>query len=464
MTTIHLNQQTTGYQIHLVAEDEKAQKGKGLEITYCGQEENICIEVGIGKIEKLDPIMTKEIAAKAIKEVQRLGAKAVSFNIGVLTRANGLKNLQDIVEGILLASTLPKSYKQVPLEESFKVYLEGISEEEMERAQKLISQRKHIVEGILLARDWVNAPGNKLTPRHFVENIQKAFEGSKVEVEVMDGEAVQKMGMEALYAVGDSSSHKPYFVVLRYLQNPKSQEIMGLVGKGVTCDTGGYCLKSAGSMLGIKGDMAGAAAVLGAVYGLSKNECQVNVVACIPICENRISESSLLPGDVIGSLSGKQIEVLNTDAEGRLILADAMTYIVSNEKVTKVLDIATLTGAVVSLLGFSIGGVLCDDDTLWESLETSAHKAGERYLRIPFYKEHEKMIESKIADIKNMGESYCGTITAALFIREFAQGVSWIHLDIAGTAWVDSPVFEYQHKGATGAGVTSIYYLCQQIH
>ncbi|MGL4800080.1 MAG: leucyl aminopeptidase family protein, partial [Cellulosilyticaceae bacterium] len=303
---------------------------------------------------------------------------------------------------------------------------------------------------------------NKLRPEQFVAEIQALFEGTAVEVEVFDEVKLREMGMEALLAVGTSSAYSPYLVTLRYLQNPDSEEVMGLVGKGVTCDTGGYCLKAASSMLGIKGDMAGAATIIGTVKALQMNNKKTNVVACIPICENRISEGSLLPGDVIGSYSGKTIEILNTDAEGRLILADAVSYIVKQEKVTAVLDIATLTGAVVGLLGFSIGGVLCDNQELWETFSRASDLAGERYLQVPYYDEHTKMIESTIADIKNMGESYCGTITAGLFIRAFAEEKPWIHLDIAGTAWVDAPVFEYQTKGATGAGITSIYYLCQQ--
>ena len=239
------------------------------------------------------------------------------------------------------------------------------------------------------------------------------------------------------------------------------KQIFGLIGKGVTCDSGGYCLKPANSMLGIRGDMAGAASVIGSIYALAKNNIKTNVVAITPICENRISDSSLLPGDVISSYSGKTIEVLNTDAEGRLILADAVSYGIINEKITKVLDIATLTGAVVNLLGFSIGGVMCDNQELFNNFERAHNISGERYLRLPFYKEHKSMIESSIADIKNLGKSHCGTLTAGLFIREFAQGKPWIHIDIAGTAWVEPPIFEYQSKGATGAGVTTIYELCK---
>src|SRR5699024_5387541 len=195
----------------------------------------------------------------------------------------------------------------------------------------------------------------------------------------------------------------------------------------------------------------------GAVYALARNHAKVNAVAVIPMCENRLSDGSLLPGDVIGSYSGKTIEIANTDAEGRLILADAVSYAVREEGATEILDIATLTGAVVNMFGFTVAGVVSDDDSLFERFQNGFTKAGERYWRIPFYEEHEKMIESRVADVRNMSNGGCGTITAGLFIREFAEKRPWIHLDIAGTAWVDDPVFAFQSAGATGAGVSSIY-------
>lgn len=215
-------------------------------------------------------------------------------------------------------------------------------------------------------------------------------------------------------------------------------------------------------MVGIKGDMAGGAAVAGAIYALAKNRKQTNVVGLIPMVENRISSGSMLPGDVITSYSGKTIEIIDTDAEGRLILADAVSYAVRNEHVSRVLDIATLTGAVCTSLGFGAAGMLSDNGEFCREFERAYEKSGERYVRFPIYEEYERMIQSEIADVKNVGGKFAGSITAGLFIREFAEQTPWIHLDIAGSAWVDPPVFEYQSKGASGAGVTSMYYLCAQ--
>lgn len=198
----------------------------------------------------------------------------------------------------------------------------------------------------------------------------------------------------------------------------------------------------------------------GTIYALAKNRIPVNVTGLIPMVENRISDGSLLPGDVITSYSGKTIEVVDTDAEGRLILADSVAYAVREEHVDRVLDIATLTGGICASLGFGAAGMLCDNEEFCREFELASAKSGERYLRFPIYAEYERLLESDIADVKNFGGRFAGSITAGLFVRAFAEQTPWIHLDIAGTAWVDPPVFEYQSKGASGAGLSTMYYLC----
>lgn len=416
--------------------------------------------LGMGE-KKLKKLQIKELFASLVKECRGKKMEGVSVNIATLCETYGLTSILDIVEGLSLGKYEQQTFHTgKEKEKELLIGLTGIAENEMKEGEALLQEGLSIAEAVAFARDMVNLPGNKLRPEEFARQVTSFVEKVGIEAKVISRTELQEMGMEALLAVGDSSAYPPCMVVLRYMKNPESKDVMGLVGKGVTCDTGGYCLKPANSMLGIKGDMAGGAAVVGAMYAMAKNNIKTNAVAVIPMCENRISDGSLLPGDVIGSYAGKSIEIGNTDAEGRLILADAVAYAIKDQGVTRVLDIATLTGAVVSLLGFSIGGVLCDDDQLYEDFEQAFEDSGEQYLRIPFYDEHEKMIESNIADIRNIGESYCGTISAGLFIRAFTQNTPWIHLDIAGTAWVDSPVFEFQAKGATGAAVTTIYHLC----
>lgn len=421
-------------------------------------EENMILCVGMGKPDT-DKIHIKEVCAAAVKEMKAKEIKAFSMDVSSIIENSGVEAIRDITEGTILGAYDQRQFKEEKQYE-MDVELYHISTENVKRAEELLKDTSSVAAAVCFARDMVNLPGNLLRPKDFAREIREFVSETDVQAEVLDYEALKQMKMTALLGVGESSEYPPCLLVLRYLADPDSERITALVGKGVTCDTGGYCLKPAGSMLGIKGDMAGGAAVSGAIYALAKNHIKTNAVAVIPMCENRISPGSLLPGDVIGSYGGKTIEIANTDAEGRLILADAVAYAIKNEHATEVLDIATLTGAVVNMLGFSVGGVISDEDAFFERFKKGYEISGERYWRLPFYPEHEKMIESKIADIRNMGESCCGTITAGLFIRAFAEAKPWMHLDIAGTAWVDKPVFEFQSVGATGAGVTSIYQLC----
>lgn len=437
-------------------------KGEYLQSFFYIKENGAVLLLGLGK-EIRDRIQIKEVAAKAAKEIKKYNIERFYLDVSKLIDAAGLESLRDITEGLMLGVYEPKQFPE-KIHREFEIELTGLLEHEKIPAAELVKEMIVVAQGVRFARDMVNLPGNKLRPKDFAEEIKGFLKDTDVTVEELDFAAIKEMGMGGLASVGDSSEFKPEFLILRFLNDPDSRDITALIGKGVTCDTGGYCLKAAGSMLGIKGDMAGGAAVAGAIHALAANKSKTNVIGLIPICENRISPGSLLPGDVITAYSGKTIEIMNTDAEGRLILADAAAYAAEEEKVTRILDIATLTGAVVNMLGFSVAGVVTDHQEFFEEFRTAYRISGERYWRLPVYAEHEKMLQSKIADIKNIGEACCKTITAGLFIKAFAKGLPWLHIDIAGTAWVDTPVFEYQSKGATGAGVTSIYYLCNKNH
>lgn len=432
--------------------------GEFLSVYWDIYDEIPVLMIGMG--EKLsESINVKEVAAKASKECLKKKIDKGILYVDEILDICGKESLADVIEGLHLGYYVEpdfsseKSERKIP---TFNMISNYYDEEEQDKAWKAGTA---LCEGIKVARDRVNAPGNMLTPEIFANKVKEDFKNLNVEVEIFRERELKEMGMDALLAVGESSQNSPVLVVLNYRGDKNKGENLGFVGKGVTVDTGGYCLKSAGSMKGIRGDMAGGAAVAGTVYALAKNKVKTNVTAAIPMCENRISPGSFLTGDVISSYSGKTIEIGNTDAEGRLILADAVSYLVKNKKVSKILDIATLTGAVVNLLGFTIGGLVCDNDEFYEDFMAAANKSGERYLRIPFYKEHEEMINSQIADLKNVSDKGCGTITAGLFIRRFAKGIPWLHLDIAGTAWTDPPAFAFQSKGATGAAVSTLYYL-----
>ena len=407
--------------------------------------------------KNLDRTERMEAASKAVKEQK---TKQFSVNAEQWINGYGAEALADLVQGMMLSS-----YEQIrfPKRErkELEIELTGISDPLLEQAEKIVKEAEAVTRNICFARDLVNLPANYLRPADFVREVKEKLAGTGVEAECLNEQELREQGLNGILAVGDASAFLPCLLILRYKNNPESDQTLGLVGKGVTCDTGGYCLKSASSMLGMKGDMAGGAAVAGAICALAENKVKTNVIGLIPLCENRISPGGLLPGDVVTAYGGKTIEVVNTDAEGRIILADAVSYAVNKEKVTKVADIATLTGAVVRALGFGMAGVVASDDEAWSDLEKAAAKSGEWFWRLPVTKEYEKRIESDIADVKNSGGAECGAITAGLFIRLFAENTPWLHLDIAGTAWVDQPVFEYQSKYATGFGVTTLYELAK---
>lgn len=442
---------------------EKVFHGKYLETIYVPLNGQGFLFVGCGKAAELGLLEVKEIMAAAAAKCKQLGITQCSLDLSPFVERLGDIAVVQAVLGLGLGGyeySYQKSKEQEDWDCEFQLEVEKL--ELSGSLEDLVQEGGELCKDILFARNMVNLPGNRLRPMDFDRYITEYVSDVNIETQTLVYGQLRAMKMEALYGVGGSSEYPPCLLILRYKGNPASQEVYGMIGKGVTCDTGGYCLKGSKSMSGIKGDMAGAAAVTGAMHAIARQKLRVNVTACLPLCENRISQSAILPGDVITGYSGKTIEVLNTDAEGRLILADAVSYGIRNEGITHVLDIATLTGAVWSALGYTIAGSMSDDNSFYNIFEKGLKNSTERYLRFPFGKEHEKMIQSNVADIKNVGGDCCGSITAGLFIREFCEERPWIHLDIAGTAWCDNPAYAFESKGATGAGVTSLYYMIKE--
>lgn len=417
----------------------------------------VWILTGMGKTGEVNVLQLKELLAKAAKEVKHCEIMEAVIDISEFLKIFGIQCVEKCVESIRLGLAEGLTYKKDAKTVEYKIFLSGIPEDQLPLAQELQREGELLGDAVIFTRKLVNMPGNKLRPIDLAKEIEDHVKDCQIEYTFYGYDKLQEMGMGALNAVGGSSEFPPCMCVLRYKGDPDSSENTGLVGKGVTSDTGGYCLKSRDSLIGMNGDMAGGAVTASVMRALAKSHARVNVTCVIPICENRLTAGSLLPGDVITSYSGQTIEILNTDAEGRLILADGVSYAVMEEKVTRVLDIATLTGAMANTFGNHVTGVISDSDQIWRELEEASAGTGEYFCRLPFYRENEKMLESEIADIKNMGESFCGAITAGLFIRHFANRVPWIHMDIAGTAHVGKPLYEFQAKGATGAVVDTIY-------
>ncbi|NLX82215.1 MAG: leucyl aminopeptidase [Clostridiales bacterium] len=332
---------------------------------------------------------------------------------------------------------------------TFTLYLPKSMDQKAE--EKTAKQAKKLAEGIRITRRLVNEPANVMSPKRLAQEASELAKKHGFEIEVFDEQQIQDMGMQAFYSVAKGSDAPPRFMVMRYMNNQDTKQVLALVGKGLTYDSGGYALKPAAGMDTMFCDMGGAGAVIGAISTLAMLKAKVNVVAIVAACENMISGHAYRNGDIIGSLAGKFIEVVNTDAEGRLTLADAITYAATVIKADKIIDIATLTGAVGVALGNQITGVVADDEGIWEAISAASSKSGDKVWRLPHFDHLAKSNQSERADIKNSGGRMAGTATAALFCRAFAFGVPWGHLDIAGTAYSDKASAKAP-LGATGIG------------
>jgi leucyl aminopeptidase len=310
-----------------------------------------------------------------------------------------------------------------------------------------LRQGAAIVAGVRLARDIANRPGNHCTPTQLAEHAQELGRSAGLKVEVLGRKDIEKLGMGSFLAVAQGSEEPPRFIVLRYSGAGADEVPVVLVGKGITFDSGGISIKPAAEMDEMKFDMGGAASVLGTLRAIAQLKAKVNVVGLIPACENLPSGRAVKPGDVVTSLSGQTIEILNTDAEGRLILCDALTY-AERFKPKAVIDIATLTGACVIALGHHRSGLFTPDDGLAEALQRAGDAALDPCWRMPVDAEYDEALKSNFADIANVGPRAGGSITAAMFLKRFTAKLNWAHLDIAGTAWKSGA-----NKGATGRPV-----------
>ncbi len=304
-----------------------------------------------------------------------------------------------------------------------------------------------IAEGMALAKTLGNLPGNVCTPTYLATTARKLAKDHKIKVEVLEQGDMEKLGMGALLSVARGSHEPPKFIVLNYKGGKAKDKPVVLVGKGITFDTGGISLKPGEGMDEMKYDMCGAASVLGTFKAIAQMELPINVVGLVPTTENMPGGSATKPGDIVTSMSGQTIEVLNTDAEGRLILCDALTYAERFDPVA-VVDVATLTGACIIALGNLTSGLLANDDALAAELMASGQAAGDKAWQLPLWDEYQDMLKSNFADIPNIGSKGAGTITAACFLARFTKAYKWAHLDIAGTAWKSGA-----DKGATGRPV-----------
>jgi leucyl aminopeptidase len=310
-----------------------------------------------------------------------------------------------------------------------------------------------VVEGVSLTRELVTEPANIIYPETFVARVRASLEGSGLELEVLDRAAMEKLGMGALLGVAQGSVREARLLILKWNGGGEGGQPTAFVGKGVTFDTGGISIKPAAGMEAMKWDMGGAGAVVGAMKALALRKAKANIVGICGLVENMPGGNAQRPGDVVTTMSGQTVEVINTDAEGRLVLGDAITYVQRTFKPATIIDLATLTGAILVSLGHEWAGLFSNDEELAGKLQAAAAESGDKLWRMPLAESFDRLIDSPIADMKNVGPREGGSITAAQFIQRFVEnGVKWAHIDMAGKAWSDKAAPTYE-KGATGYGV-----------
>jgi leucyl aminopeptidase len=327
----------------------------------------------------------------------------------------------------------------------------SLAVDDVAAARKMSAGAGHLVDGVVLARELVNEPPNVLYPEEFARRAAQLRKLGVI-VEVLDVKAMTKLGMGALLGVAQGSARPGRTVIMRWNGGKRGEAPVAFVGKGVCFDTGGISIKGAASMEDMKGDMGGAACVVGLMHALAARKARANVIGAIGLVENMPDGNAQRPGDIVTSMSGQTIEIINTDAEGRLVLADVLWYVAQKFKPKFMVDLATLTGAIMVALGTEHAGLFCNNDELADRLLKAGQETGERVWRMPLAPEYDKLIDSQFADMKNTGGRHGGSITAAQFLQRFVDNTPWAHLDIAGTA-MGAPKTDINHSWGSGFGV-----------
>lgn len=414
---------------------------------------------GVGKPEKFDGTAAERVAAGVVGRLFSSGETAVALLIEAPKEGKivGAELAARLAMGARLRSYAFNAYRTKERSEhepTLKTITVGSANPAA--AERSFASFRAVADGVFFARDLVNEPPNMLSPAEFASRA-KSLTKLGVRVRVLGENEMKKLGMGALLGVGQGSDRESQLVVMQWNGAKRADAApVALVGKGVCFDSGGLSLKTGQGMMGMKGDMGGAAAVVGTMQALAIRKARANVVGVVGLVENMPDGKAQRPDDVVRSMSGQTIEVLNTDAEGRLVLADALWYAQSQFKPKCVIDLATLTGAILVALGHEHAGLFSNDDTLAERLTQAGREEGEAVWRLPLGDAYDKVLKSKIADMKNIGGPQAGSITAAQFLQRFIDKTPWAHLDIAGVAWQDGEHKELAPSWATGWGVRTL--------
>ncbi len=439
-------------------------KGKSGEAIYLHNPGEIkarrLLLVGAGKREEFDLDGVRRMAGTAARLLRSKKVRRFAF-----LRRSQLpigESAQAAVEGALLGLYDPDKYRTSDKEEHhLEEMILATTEGDTEELRRGVERGRILAEATNFARELINEPGNVMTPTELARRAEESAQTFGLELDVLDEARMKELGMGALLGVAQGSAEPAKLIVLSYTPSTQSQETIAIVGKGITFDTGGISIKPAEGMEKMKYDMAGGATTMAALRAIAQLKPAINVIGIVPAVENMPSGRAQRPGDVVRSMAGKTIEVINTDAEGRLILADALAY-ARKLGATKIVDLATLTGAVSIALGDLYVAVLGTDQAWIDRIIAAGKKSGERIWQLPLDRDYREQIKSEIADIKNTGGRKAGTITAAYFLREFVEDTPWAHLDIAGTAWNENNK-PYLAVGPTGVCVRTLVNLVCEV-
>jgi leucyl aminopeptidase len=428
--------------------------GKPLELTLLhhapGVRATRVLLAGGGKPEKFDAAEMRRLSGAAVRFLKAKSIKTVAFALDAEFSGDGF--VSAVIEGAILGDFEPDRYKTSDDKKAIAGFTLAANTPGLDAA----AERGRILgEAQNFTRDLVNQPANRLTPLAMADVAGKMAAEFGLECEVLDRDGMEKLGMGSLLGVAQGSAEPPVLIVLGYRPaNSQGSVHLGLVGKGVTFDTGGISIKPSEGMEKMKYDMAGGAAMMGAMRAIAQLKPAIRVSAFVPCVENMPGSRAQRPGDIVTAMNGKTIEVINTDAEGRLILADALTY-ARRQGCTQLVDAATLTGAVAVALGHLNVGLFASEDGMRDRVLAASRAEGERMWPLPLEEDYKEYLKSAFADIANVGGRWGGAVTAALFLKEFAEDTPWVHLDIAGTAWLDESK-PYLAKGPTGLPVRTL--------
>ncbi len=440
-------------------------KGKLCEISSVGahgKPYKRVLVVGLGESEKFEPWMLARYAGAAVRYLGRRNVRELGFALPAQARGDETACASFLVEGAIAGALDTTIYQKEPDKRSgadtLTILAQGLDRTALQTG---IERGQILGDAVNFARRLALTPANDMSPSHMAKEAGAAAEEAGIEIEILDEAKCRELGMGSFLSVAQGSAQPPKFIVMTYKGDPQNNDLLALVGKGITFDSGGISIKPADRMEEMKYDMSGGAGVIATMRALGKLRPKLNVVGIVPATENMPGGRATKPGDIFTAMNGKTIEVINTDAEGRLILADALCY-AGTLGANKIVDCATLTGACVIALGHAASAAVSNNDEFVQQFLAATKASGERYWQMPLYEDYATAMKSDIADLKNSGGRPAGTLTAAAFLKSFVGDTPWIHLDIAGTAYLDGES-AWQAKGPTGTPVRAFVALVEQL-